>query len=192
MGMVTDPKKKKKRVIWAIVAVVVIVPGIIFGGPIINAFMDGYRGGFFDAAKQHRYSATTMENLKALYQAVALYNESEGMLPEASGWMDAAKTYVRTNDLKKGEEMKKFINPRFPAGEGVFGYAFNIELSMAYLDEIEDPAQTPMIFESKDTRWNAFGHPADLQPDPELEDGNQAVTADGTAVALKKLLQPNG
>ncbi len=181
-------KKKKRRTVWLLIAGAIIVPGVIFGGPIINAFMDLWRGGFLDATEQHKYSATSMENLKALHQAVSLYYESEGVLPEANGWMDAAKTYVRTNDLKKGEEMKKFVNPRFPVGEGVFGYAFNSALSMKYLDEIEDPGKTPMIFESKDTKWNAFGDPAMLQPDPELGGGNQAVTADGNAVRLKDLL----
>ncbi len=193
--MSIDAKKKKRRKVWLIVLVVLLLPVILFPRRtyyLFNAFFDLQKSGAFDAVTQHKYSATSMENLKALHQAVSLYYESEGVLPEASGWMDAAKTYVRTNDLKKGEEMKKFVNPRVPAGNGVFGYAFNSALSKVYMDEVKDPASTPMIFESKDTKWNAFGDPKDLQPDPELSGGNNAVTVDGNAVLLRDLLQPEG
>jgi hypothetical protein len=194
--MSIDAKKRKRRKVWLIVLVVLLLPVILFPRLTyftLNAAYDLIRfAKEDDDVKQHKYSATSMENLKALHQAVSLYYESEGVLPEASGWMDAAKTYVRTNDLKKGEEMKKFVNPRIPAGDGVFGYAFNSALSMVYMDEVKDPASTPMIFESKDTKWNAFGDPRDLQPDPELSGGNNAVTVEGNAVLLRDLLQPEG
>ncbi len=189
--MAIDERKKKRRKVWLIVLIVLLLPVVIFPRRtyyLFNAFFDLRKSGAFDNVKQHKYSATSMENLKALYQAVSLYYESEGVLPEASGWMDAAKNYVRTNDLKRGEELKKFVNPRFPAADGVFGYAYNAALSKAYLDEVKDPAKTPMIFESMDTRWNAFGDPKDLQPDPELSGGNNAVTADGNAALLRDLL----
>jgi hypothetical protein len=188
-----DKKKRKKA--WLIVIAVLLLPVAIFPRRTyytINAAVDVIRFSKRDDAKQHRYSATSIENLKALHQAVSLYYESEGVLPEASGWMDAAKTYVRTNDLKRGEEMKKFVNPRITAGDGVFGYAFNSILSLRYLDEIEDPGMTAMIFESSDTKWNAHGSPQRLQPDPELPGGNNAVTVDGNAVILRELLRSDG
>lgn len=192
MGMDIAQKKKRRRRAWLIVLVVLLLPVVLFPKRAyytVNAFVDLYRAGTMDAQKQHKYSATSMENLKALYQAVSLYYESEGVMPEAAGWMDAAKTYVRTADLKKGEEMKKFVNPRLREGEGIYGYAFNSALSLAYREDIEDPATTPMIFESKDTRWNAHGEPSMLQPDPELEGGNQTITADGSVIALKELVE---
>lgn len=181
-------KKKRRKVVWIGVGIVAVVGGY-FLWPVVNAYLDIEGAGFLDAQKQHKYSGTSMENLKALHQAVSLYYESEGIYPDASGWMDAAKGYVKTADLKKGEEMKKFVNPRLPEGEGVFGYAFNSALSMGYREDVADPAGTAMIFESKDTKWNANGDPEALQPDPELDGGNNAVTVEGNAVPLTKLLK---
>ena len=188
--MAKEPRRRKRKV-WVIIIVVLLLPVILFPRNtyyLVNAFIDLRRTGAFDPVTQKKYAGTSMENLKALHQAIALYYESEGIMPEASGWMDAAKTYVRTNDLKKGEEMKKFVNPRIPPGEGVFGYAFNVALSQVYREDVADPDKTPMIFESRDTKWNAFGDPAEMQPDPELAGGNNAVTVEGNAVPLKDLL----
>lgn len=186
--MADEAKKKKRRKAWLIVLGVLLLPVVIFPKRtyyFLNAAVDLVRfAQEDDDVKKREYSATSMENLKALHQAVMLYYESEGVMPEASGWMDAAKTYVKTNDLKKGEEMKKFINPRIPAGEGVFGYAFNDLLSQVYKEDV--PGETVMIFESSDTSWNAHGDPAALTPDPELPGGHNAVTVDGSVVPVSK------
>jgi hypothetical protein len=190
--MPLDPKKKKRRITWLIVAIAVIVPGVIFGGPVINVLVDAWRAGFLDAQKQHKYSATSMENLKALFQATLLYYEANEAMPGADYWMDDLSLYIKTADLKKGEAVKKFINPRVTPGEGVFGYAFNEPLSGAWRENIEDPAATTLIFESEDTKWNANGDPKTLQPDPELPDGNQAVTVEGNVVLLRDLLKDVG
>ena len=188
--MAEDGRKRTKKAVWLSALGVFIAVAWVFGAPIVHLLIDAKRAGFFDKVKQHEYEGTSMENMKALYQALQLYYESEDEMPMASGWMDASKMYVRTNDLKKGEEMKKFINPRIPPGKGVYGYAYNVTMSQVYLDEVADPAQTPLVFESKDTEWNAFGEPAKLEPEPELPGGNKAVTAEGAVKALKDLLHP--
>ena len=90
--------------------------------------------------------------------------------------------------LKRGEEVKKFVNPRIAAGEGVFGYAFNSALGGAWMENIEDPAHTALIFESKETGWNAHGDPVELQPDPELDGGNLGVSVEGNAAKLREML----
>lgn len=191
--MADEAKRKKRKRIWFIVLGLLLLPVVLFPKTTyyrINAAIDLVRfAGKSKEPKKHDYSGTSMENLRALHQAVSLYYESEGIYPDANGWMDAAKGYVKTADLKKGEEMKKFVNPRIPEGEGVFGYAFNAALSMGYREDVADPASTALIFESKDTKWNANGDPATLQPDPELDGGNNAVTVEGNAVPLKQLLK---
>jgi hypothetical protein len=183
-------KKRKRRNIWlGSIAFALVLAGY-FLWPILDVYFDARREGFFDPVVQKEYEGTSMDNLKALYQAIALYTESEGAYPDASGWMDAAKVYLKTADLKKGEEMKKFINPRFPKGSGVYGYAFDFGLSQKYPDEVPDPALAPLVFESSDTKWNAFGDPSKLAPEPELPGGNRTVTADGAVAELRKLLFP--
>jgi hypothetical protein len=194
--MPLDPKKKKKRrTVWLIVLAILVLPWIFFPKTLyysINLAIDANREGFFDKQKQHKYSATSMDNLRALFQATQLYYEANEAMPGADYWMDDLSLYVKTADLKKGEAVKKFVNPRMPAGEGVFGYAFNATLGGAWMENIEDPAATPLIFESKDTEWNANGDPKALQPDPELSGGNHAVTVDGNVVLLRDLLKDNG
>lgn len=191
--MADEAKRKKRKRIWLIVLGLLLLPVVLFPKTTyyrVNFLIDAI--GFARSAedvKKHDYSGSSMENLRALHQAISLYYESEGVYPDAAGWMDAAKGYVKTADLKKGEEMKKFVNPRIPEAEGVFGYAFNIALSMGYREDVADPAGTALIFESKDTKWNAHGEPALLQPDPELDGGNNAVTVEGNAVPLKQLLK---
>jgi len=188
MAIDEKTRRKKRRNIWlGSIAFALLLTLYFFWGA-IDAFFDAKRAGFFDNPEQRAYEGTSMDNLKAQYQALALYAESEGALPDASGWMDAAKVYLKTADLKKGEEMKKFVNPRFPQKAGVFGYAFDLGLSQKYTDEIADPALAPMVFESSDTAWNAFGDPVKLQPKPELPGGNRTVTADGAVANLKKIL----
>ena len=161
---------------------------LVFLFPIWQVAIDAWEAGFFEKVEQGEYDGSSMENMKALHQATMLYYEAEGMMPHAAGWMDAAKTYVKTADLLEGEEMKKFVNPNFAPGPDVYGYAMNSELSEAYLDELEDPARTPMIFDSADTRWNAHGLPQEIAPDPELPGGNHAVTVEGNVVELRELL----
>lgn len=185
--MAIDEARKKKTA-WQIGFGLTGAIVLIFAVPVINTAYDLYKEGFLSKENQTEYSGTSMKNMRAMHQAVMLYYEAEGMLPHAAGWMDAAKTYVKTADLLEGEEMKKFINPNLASKDGVFGYAMNLELSEAYTDEVEDPAQTPMIFDSGDTSWNAFGLPGKIAPDPELPGGNKTVTVEGNVVELKDLL----
>ena len=179
--------KRRKRA-WLVGCGVAVAVSLVFLFPLWQVAIDAYNAGFFETVEQGEYDGSSMENMKALHQATMLYYEAEGAMPHAAGWMDAAKTYVKTADLLEGEEMKKFVNPNFEPGPGVFGYAMNSELSEAYLDELEDPARTPMIFDSADTSWNAHGLPWEIAPDPELPGGNRAVTVEGNVVKLRELL----
>jgi hypothetical protein len=184
-------ERRKRRKVWLVVLAVLLLPVVIFPKRtyyLVNAFLDVRRAGFLDKQKQHKYTGTSMENLKALYQATMLYYEANAVMPGAEVWMDDLKPYIKTADLKRGEEVKKFVNPRIAAGVGVFGYAFNSALSGAWMENIEDPAHTALIFESNDTVWNAHGDPAELQPDPELDGGNLGVSVEGNAAKLKEML----
>ncbi len=122
---------------------------------------------------KHEYSATSEENLKALYQAMSMYHDSEGQYPEANGWMDAISNRLKTNDLQKGEEMKKLVRPDLLEQDGKYGYAMNDAASAKYKDDIKDPAKTPLLFESKTTEKNAHG-------DPKESRIGMAITVDGT------------
>lgn len=130
---------------------------ILFYGP---AACDFIKAGFLERPPdKHAYSATSEENLKAIYQAMEIYHESEGQYPDADAWMDAIQNRIKTNDLKRGEEQKKLIRPDLLGQDGKFGYAMNSAASGKYKDDIPDPSTTPLIYESKETGKNANGDP---------------------------------
>lgn len=129
----------------------------IWLGPVLADFR---RAGFLDSVPEKRaYEGTSIENLRAMHTALMLYHDSEGQFPEASGWMDAARPYVKTADLADGEELKKFQNPGLGGGSNVFGYAMNDAASAMYIDDIEEPSRTPLVYETDEPEWNAHGTP---------------------------------
>ncbi|MCH7903648.1 MAG: hypothetical protein IH944_03670 [Armatimonadetes bacterium] len=180
-----DEKRRllKKRIWYSVLAVFGVLV-IVMGGLLLDVYLDFKREGFLDKQEQKTYDGTSIDNMRALHGALMLYYADEGAMPLASGWMDAAEKYVHTADLLEGEALKKFVNPNLPAGSGVFGYAMNSVLSQVYIDEVEDPGNTVMIFDSADTSWNAHGSPSEMAPSPELPGGNRAITVEGAIVKL--------
>lgn len=171
MSEVLEPKKSKKGLkIGCGIGIAVLIFLAWYVGPILLAL---FRAGYMSTEPKHAYSATSEQNLKAIYQAMMLYHESEGQFPEASGWMDAIDNRLKSNDLEKGEEKKKLIRPDLLGQNGKFGYAMNPAASAKYKDDIKDGAKTPLIFESKETVRNANG-------DPEKSRDGLAISVDGT------------
>lgn len=122
--------------------------------------------------QKREYDATSEGNLRAIYNALLLYHQSEDMFPDASGWMEAAELRLNTADLKEGEAAKKLVRPDLAGQPGAFGYAFNKALSQMYKDDVKDP-KTPLVFESKETSRNASGDPATMRQ-------GLAISVDGT------------
>jgi hypothetical protein len=167
-----DPAKKKliKRGLLT-----VILLGMAFAfwfyGPLVLAL---WREGFFDKKTEaHNYEGTTIDNLKYLRTALLGYEESEGQFPAAAGWMEAVQNRLNTDDLKKGEALKKLVSPELVGQEGKYGYAINDAVSGKYHGDIKDP-KTPLIFESTDTAKNAHGDPAKLR-----KPGGLAISVSG-------------
>lgn len=164
-------------------AALVVLAGVgVWVGPVVRDFV---RAGFLSQSDDRRvYSGTSMENLKALHAAMMLYHESEGQFPKAEGWMDAIEDRLVTATLPREEAVKKLVNPVLPEAEGVYGYAMNSAASGKFVDDIEDPAATPLIFDSRDTGRNAHGRPEDLLPQPPRPGGNLGISVDGQALRL--------
>lgn len=175
-----QPKKKKFLVLKIILLVLALGIGFILFklGP--TAYV-AWKRGFFTPQMRSTYDGSTDENLKNLRQALMMYQESEGQLPDASGWMDAAWLRTKTADLTEEEARKKFRVPGM-TGED-FGYAMNSELSQKYGGDL--PQDTILLFDSKDLKWNASGKPTDLAPNPAREGGNKGITLGGKIVELK-------
>lgn len=160
----------------AVVAVILIGIGILFGKDIKNLWNSGYISAALSSPEDRTYNATTSaENLKAIYTAMMLYHESEGQLPKSEGWMDAIGNRMQTSDMKGEEAQKKLIRPNLlPPKPGVFGYAMNDACSGKYRGDIKDP-KTPLIYDSVSTARNAHGNPA-----KDKLKGGAAIAVDGT------------
>jgi hypothetical protein len=147
---------------WALLIVGLAFLGVVlFYGPTVCDFVKTYGIDALRKPEKHAYSATSEQNLRALYQAMSLYHESEGQFPDANGWMDAIENRLQSNDLKRGEGLKKLIRPDLAGQAGKYGYAMNDLASANFKDDIKDPSTTPLLYESKLESKNAHGNPAD-------------------------------
>jgi hypothetical protein len=168
-------RKKKVKIGCLVAALVVFGGGYWFYGPILRHFLPTAWDSLFPASKQ-TYHGDSTANLQAMRTALLGYEESEGQFPAAAGWMDAIGNRLNTDNLKKGEGLKKLVTPEFVGQEGKYGYAFNDALSGKYHGDIKDQ-KTPMIFESSSTEKNAHGDPSKLR-----KPGGVAITVDGQIV----------
>jgi hypothetical protein len=171
--------RKILKVIAALFALL-LVYFLWFWAPVL---WDVWQAGMLDKVDKREYHGTSMDNLRALHTGLMLYHDSEGQFPFGSGWMDAVLPRIGAGDMKKEESAKKLVHPMFwPPNGKEFGYAFNDSCSEKYIEDIEDPERTPLVFDSSDTGRNAHGDPSNLLPNPPREGGNQGVSVSGAAI----------
>ncbi|MDI9638901.1 hypothetical protein QPK87_28155 [Kamptonema cortianum] len=185
-----DAVTVKRRRIVLIFAGVFLGVGLglcVWLGPILNAAL---RVGAFEPQMKRDWNGSNTENLKALHTALSLYEQSEGQLPDASGWMEAIKPYLKTKDISEEDAVNKLRSPSVAEENPLaYGYAFNKALSGLYFDEVENPAETALVFDSSDLSFNAHGDPKELVPQPERPGGNKAITVEGNVVPLNDLIK---
>ncbi len=169
------------------VLVGVIVALWLWIGPLLTT---ASRRGFLDRTEMRQYEGNTMENLRRIHTALLQYEASEGQLPHANAWMDAAWRRLQTADMSEEEAKKILRSPSvYESNPTAFGYAFNENLSEMFTGDVESPSRTPLIFDSSDLTWNAFGNPAQLAPSPARPGGNLTVTVEGNVIKLTDLLK---
>jgi hypothetical protein len=165
-------KRKWVRRVLAVLSVL-LLGLVIWVGPVIK---DLYTHGFFEGTERRKYDGDSAANLHAQYTALMLYHESEDQFPYATGWMDAIKDRLGTNDIAKEDWGKKLIRPDLRTEPGAFGYAMSDEASAKYKGDLKDK-KLPLIYESTDHGRNAHA------PSASFEYG-QAIGVDGNL--LKK------
>lgn len=165
----------------------IIIALWIWLGPLLKT---AQKIGAFDPQVTRKYQGSSVDNLKAVHTALMLYQESEGQLPNADSWMDAAWPRLKTADLSEDEAKKKLKSPSlWETNPVAFGYAFNDVCSAKHSEDIADPKTTPLVFDSSDLTWNAHGSPAQLSPEPARPEGNYTVTVEGNVVKLADILR---
>ena len=132
--------------------------------------------------QMREYEASNQDNLKAIYTALKLHEESEGVFPEGADWMDAIENRIRASDMTEEEAAKKLRDPMRSKGPDEYGYALNDAAAGQYHEDIPNPSTTPLVFLATDMKRNAHGDPETLGADP----GERAfgISIDGTI--LKK------
>lgn len=138
---------------------------------------DAKKAGLLDDVKTEKYEASRDNNLKAIHQALMRSQESEGTLPPAANWMDAALVRLKTSDLTEDEAKAKLKRP----GQKSFGYSINSSMAGKDTRAIRVKVGTILVFESQSTAWNASGDPA-----KDAIDGGKAVTLEGEVVNSAK------
>ena len=165
----------------------IILAIAIWLGPLLST---AQKNGFFDPEIKRNYEGDTMTNLKSIHTAIMLYQESEGQLPYAQSWMDATWKRLQTGDMEETEAKKQLRSPSVASANPLgYGYAFNEALSGKHTLDVKDPENTPLVFDSSDISWNAFGNPAQLAPNPPRPEGNYAINIAGTVVKLESILK---
>jgi hypothetical protein len=61
----------------------------------------------------------------------------------------------------------------------------NVAFSSKHKDDVENADRLALLFDSRDTAWNAHGKPEALAPKPPRPGGNLEVTAGGEVRALR-------
>lgn len=187
--MTEEKNPRARRMMFGCLGVFIglVIAMVIWLGPVLRA---AKKVGVLDPQVKRDYEGNSMENLKNIHTALLQYEASEGQLPFAETWMDAAWRRLQTADMDEDQAKKKLKSPSlYKDNPQAFGYAFNEALSGQYTGDVENPGQTPLVFDSSDLIWNAFGNPAQLAPNPPRPEGNYAVTVEGNVMKLDELLK---
>jgi prepilin-type processing-associated H-X9-DG protein len=121
----------------------------------------------------------SQSNLKQIALGIIMYTQDHNeKMPDADKWVSEIMPYVRNEAVF-----------RDPAAPGLkWGYAFNRTLSGVSLADLDEPAQTVLLFESTDGKKNAADAGASVPTpgrhnggtDYALADGHVKWEADGT------------
>ncbi|MCG9896036.1 MAG: hypothetical protein MH204_11240 [Fimbriimonadaceae bacterium] len=137
------------------IAGAVVVGLAVWLGPLVLAVV---RGGFLEATPDREFQGSHIQVLKDVHRALLAYADSEGALPRAEGWMDAAWTRLKTSDMKD-DQVRRRLQARGIGEDGRYGLAMNESLSEGDPWNPEDETRI-LVFESQADGWNAVGDPA--------------------------------
>ena len=108
-------------------------------------------GTAFAPVRQLGQSATCQANVFRLARAQLIYaDDYDEKLPVASNWMDRTMSYV--------VEERRLHCPTVSAqGERFYGYAMNPEMDGKARSKIDNPDETPLLYDSVRLEWSAVG-----------------------------------
>lgn len=138
-----------------------------------------------------RLADLCVDRLGRAAKAQLLYAEdNEGLFPASEAWVDGTWVYGEKSG-PRGEKVDPkdtnesvFRCPSISAMRaGGYGYAFDSRLSRKQATAVAEPAEQPLVFDSRVLSRNATGLPSDLLPLPlrhRRATTNNAAFADGS------------
>ncbi|HVT12539.1 MAG TPA: hypothetical protein VHE55_09745 [Fimbriimonadaceae bacterium] len=120
--------------------------------------------------------------MKETALAVLMYAaDFDDRFPPAPVWADSvspySKSYLPDHDVFRCPDLDEL-------GPGRYGHAFYARLGLQSSQELADPMNTPMLFDSTDLSWSAYGDLSLLPAQGRHPNGTNVVAfADGHAHA---------
>lgn len=101
-------------------------------------------------------SVTCQASVFHMTRAFRMYaDDFDDRLPPATGWMERTMVYV--------DKEPRFHCPAVASpGENLYGYAMNEKVSAKPLDKIDDPDETPVVYDSTNLARSVFDPVATL------------------------------
>lgn len=126
------------------------------------------------------------ENLKNISMALTAYLASNEAYPPSARWMDELANYIpQGNDVKK--EHRTTLVFQCPAARaldtGAYGYAFNVDVSSKWADDVKSKETTVVVFDSRLLTRNAAARYDDGQLPDRHGDVANVLFADGSVKA---------
>jgi uncharacterized protein (DUF983 family) len=127
----------------------------------------------FNQARGKARQASCLAFIRQVDMAVLRFaDDHQGKLPDADHWADEIMPYVPNKHV--------FHCPDQLNKEALSGYAFNRALSGKNIADLDNPADTVLVFES-DQGWNASGDISALPAQPRHNRGDNYGFGDGHA-----------
>ncbi len=161
------PQKTKQQSSNLIIACgVIAVVGVV--GVSVLAVLAAILFPVFARSKEKAQQTSCMSNLKQISLGMLMYaSDYDEHLPMKGNWCDAVYPYVTNRQI--------FVCPLLPDAE--CGYAYNSQLSEAYLRRITSPAKAVSLFDARGGSWNLAGGRELV--DPRHNGGPNVAFADG-------------
>ena len=103
----------------------------------------------------------------------------DGRLPPADRWMDELQPFIPREDVLQCPALKE-KKPK------AYGYAMNGDLSLASVNDVAEPGNAPLVFDSVLLVLNAYSGYYGLPDTPRHSNRNNVAYADGHAKGLAR------
>lgn len=150
----------------------------------------------FTDARDKARAISCMSNMKMMGLAILEYEQDhDENMPDADKWMDEIKPYIdgpdEQNHTDSYNDMSHVMRCPSDSTDHAYSYSYNRQLSHVSLAQLQDPADTVMVFESSQHHRNQSDYGSSLQIPSRHRGGDNYLFADGHARRYSDLDHPS-